>query len=120
MKDISSNPVLASLEEAWDQFESKNATHGETWKDFGKVMMAIGLRVHPESDEDDWNRLGVFVQIVHKVLRYGKTFHHGGCKNSSSDLVTYAAMLDALTKESQVNVYRVMKEEPIELLKRDE
>jgi hypothetical protein len=46
--------------------------------------------------EQDWNRLGVFVQVLSKVSRYAENFNRGGHDDSLLDMAVYAAMLREL------------------------
>lgn len=89
------------LELGAETFRSRNATYGDTYRQFGEVMSAMfpeGLSVY---DVDDWNRLGVFVMCVGKLCRYSANLIEGGHKDSAHDLMVYAAMLEELTENDR-------------------
>lgn len=88
--------VADNLRESANVFEERGKVYGEAYKVFGPVFAALfptGLTIY---GPEDANRLGVFVQILSKVVRYAGTFKDGGHDDSLVDLSTYAAMLREL------------------------
>lgn len=101
-------PVLARsakrapdfLEDGAATFRERNAIYGDTYLEFGRMCAAIfpeGIRVEP-GDVDGFNRLGVLVQAIGKIARYGANLNKGGHQDSAHDLMVYAAMLEEVTK----------------------
>lgn len=81
------------LEESAATYRERNKFYGDNYLTFGKAMAQIfptGLVI---STENDWNRIGILVQMVAKLTRYAANFHKGGHDDSLLDLATYAAML---------------------------
>ncbi len=88
------------LETGAATFRERNATYGDTYLNFGVAAAAMfpdGLHI-PAGDIDGFNRLGVFVQCVSKVMRYGPNLSRGGHSDSAHDLMVYAAMLEEVTR----------------------
>ena len=89
------------LTEAAKTYAKRNKVYGDNYKRFGNVMSAMfpnGLSV---KDPSDWNRLGIFVQMMSKATRYAAQFENGGHKDSAHDGSVYNAMLEELTDEQQ-------------------
>lgn len=83
-------------------FKERNAVYGGSFLTFGGVMSALfpdGMKISA-LDNDAFNRLGVFVQIIGKCCRYAAKFGSGGHTDSAHDLMVYAAILESLTKEN--------------------
>lgn len=77
-------------------FDERNALYGDNYKHFGTVMLGIfpdGLEL---KTADDWNRIGVFVQMMAKATRYGQMFIRGGHVDSLDDSGVYGTMLNQL------------------------
>jgi hypothetical protein len=84
------------LSEGAATYRERNAVYGDNYKQFGNVMKGLfpkGLRA---STVDEFNRLGVLVQVVSKVSRMAENFNRGGHADSTHDLMVYAAMLAEL------------------------
>lgn len=82
-------------------FRERNAIYGDTYLDFGRAAVHCfpkGLHIAP-GDVEGFNRLGVLVQCMSKVMRYCANVGSGGHADSSHDLMVYAAMLSEVTKE---------------------
>lgn len=94
-KEPASVPEM--LRAAASTYEERNKLYGDNYKNFGKVMEAMfpdGLML---AGANDWNRFGIFVQMVSKMTRYAVNLSKGGHKDSAHDLAVYAAMLEELT-----------------------
>ena len=86
------------LSQAADTYRERNQLYGNNYKRFGEVMKQLlpdGLHI---DDADDYNRLGILIQIVAKLTRYGQNFKTGHL-DSIHDIIVYAAMLEELDRE---------------------
>lgn len=98
------HPVTKALEEAAELFEDRTKDYGEAYKAFGKVMVEmipVSKRPLVLKDERDFNRMGIFVHIINKVMRYAYNFENGGHEDSLTDLSVYAQMLAQIDKEGK-------------------
>lgn len=93
--------VSDSLRQSADVFEERGRVYGEAYKRFGPVMEALFPGGFYAFGPDAFNRLGVIVQIVSKLVRYTGTMKDGGHDDSLLDLSTYAAMLRELDAEGR-------------------
>ena len=88
------------LKEKSELYISKSKEYGSTYKDFGKVAAALfpgGLKI---ITEDEWNRFGVYVMLIHKMMRISrKIFNAEISVDSIKDMQVYAAMLEELCNE---------------------
>lgn len=96
--------VPERLEKAARIYANRNETYGDTYKEFGDLMIAL----HPDGIElmtiDDYNRFGVYMQILSKIKRYSVNFKNGGHKDSLDDLAVYVMMLQELDQEVKSRV----------------
>jgi hypothetical protein len=81
---------LAKLAEI---YRSRNAVYGDTYKRFGKVMMALFPEPLTLSTEEDWNRMALFFHKADKIARYASSFTKGGHVDSLDDDAVYGMML---------------------------
>jgi len=91
--------VPEMLREAAQTYEERNALYGDNYKRFGPIMTALfpdGLTL---KGPDDFNRIGIFVQMMAKMTRYGAQWSKGGHDDSALDLSVYANMLRELDSE---------------------
>lgn len=88
------------LRKAADIYAERNAIYGDNYKHFGKVVEALfpnGVNSVPGADKaEQYNRLGVLIQIISKLTRYCAQFEKGGHADSLDDLAVYACMLQEL------------------------
>jgi len=91
--------VPEMLREGADTYEQRNALYGDNYRNFGRVMQALFPRGIECQTVDDYNRLGVLVQIVGKLGRYCEQFGNGGHDDSLLDLAVYSQMLRELDEE---------------------
>lgn len=91
--------VPEMLREGADTYEERNAVYGDNYKNFGRAMRALFPRGIECQSVDDYNRLGVIVQIVGKLGRYCEQFGEGGHDDSLLDLAVYSQMLRELDEE---------------------
>lgn len=87
------------LSEGGKTFKQRNEIYGDTYLNFGAAAAAMfpdGLKI--DSDAASFNRLGIFVQCLGKMMRYASNLEQGGHQDSAHDLMVYAAMLEETTK----------------------
>lgn len=93
------------LREGAALFEERNADHGDAYKRFGALMIAIFPRGLPAMHTaEDWSRFGVFFHIVNKTVRYAHSLGRGGHLDGARDIKVYGAMLEEITTEGKVGV----------------
>jgi hypothetical protein len=82
-------------------YEERNKIYGDNYKRFGMIMSLIleGQSLDA-TDAQQMNRLGILVQLVAKMTRYGENFERGGHDDSLDDLAVYAMMLKELDREA--------------------
>lgn len=92
-----SDMLLAAAE----TFKQRAEVYGDNYKKFGHVMLALFPpgRAPYLTNETDWNRLGLIVQIISKLTRYIENYSSGGHDDSLQDLSVYAAMLRSIDKD---------------------
>jgi len=101
--------VPEMLRNAAKIYEERNKLYGDNYKRFGEIMHSLfpnGLTLH---NVDDFNRFGVFVQVVSKITRYAENFTRGGHPDSLDDNAVYSMMLQELDYEylhRQINAER--------------
>jgi len=81
-------------------YEERNKLYGDNYKRFGEIMHSLFPTGLTLTTTDDFNRLGVFVQIVSKVTRYAENYGRGGHRDSLDDAAVYAMMLQELDAET--------------------
>lgn len=91
--------VAASLFEKAELYEKKNAEYGDSYHMHGKLMKIMFPEGVTLNSVDDFNRWGVFIQIMTKICRYVNSFETGGHDDSLDDLSVYAMMLKELDNE---------------------
>lgn len=101
--DFAAAPAVRApdhLERGAATFRERNAIYGDTYLLFGEAMRAAFPNgVHIEADDvEGMNRLGIYVQCLGKLLRYGPNLAKGGHADSAHDLMVYGAMLQEVTK----------------------
>ena len=87
------------LIDAAQTYEERNKVYGDTYKNFGGAMAAAFPNGLVVKTADDWNRIGLLVQIMGKITRYAAQFENGGHIDSAHDACVYSAMLEELTRE---------------------
>ena len=96
---ISQAFVPRTLRGAAEIYEQRNKLYGDNYKRFGIVMAAMFPNGCMLKTADDWNRMGVLIQIMSKQTRYANLFHSGGHNDSLDDNIVYTAMLKELDDE---------------------
>ena len=81
------------LKEAAETFKNKSKEYGNSYKNFGKIMMAYfpdGVKL---KTEQDFTRFSILNIMISKTDRYCKNFINGGHPDSLLDLSIYSTML---------------------------
>jgi hypothetical protein len=93
--------VVRELKAKADLFLERNKLYGDNYKRFGAVFSLVMQGQNLDtSNPSDMCRLGILVQIVGKVTRYGENFNRGGHDDSLDDIAVYALMLKELDDDS--------------------
>jgi hypothetical protein len=92
--------VPEALRACADTYEERNAIYGDSYKELGKVMLALfPAGVHLKTIAD-FNRFGCFFEMINKMQRYSNCFHNGGHQDSTHDISVYSQMLEELDREA--------------------
>lgn len=91
--------VPDSLRRCAEIYEARNLLYGDNYKRFGAIMQLLFPKGIELVSPSDFNRMGVFVQIVSKVTRYAEQFKNGGHRDSLDDAAVYAQMLAELDED---------------------
>lgn len=89
----------ALLLNAADTFKQRAEVYGDNYKKFGQVIAALNMDLQMRTVQD-WNRFGLLIQIISKLMRYTENFSKGGHDDSLNDLSVYSAMLRSLDRET--------------------
>lgn len=92
--------VPEMLREAAGIYEERNKLYGDNYKRFGAIMQLLFPNNAELAWHDEFNRFGIFVQMVSKLTRYAENFDRGGHRDSLDDLAVYAMMLRELDEEA--------------------
>jgi len=98
-KEVKTVPNM--LRQSAETYEERNKIYGNNYKNFGKVMVGLFPKGVKVETVDDWNRMGVFVQMMSKLTRYAENFTKGGHDDSLLDLSVYSSMLRELDMEAK-------------------
>ncbi len=89
------NPSPADyLRRAADVFEKKNSEYGNSFIDFGKIMMAFFPKGIELKTEEDFTRFAIINIKLAKMDRYCRNFTSGGHSDSLIDDSVYSQMLN--------------------------
>jgi len=80
-------------------YEERNKLYGDNYKRFGPIMKLLFPQGITLSSESDFNRFGIFVQVVSKITRYSENFNRGGHDDSLDDAAVYVMMLKELDQK---------------------
>lgn len=89
-------------------FAERNPIYGDNFIYFGKIMLGLFPNGILLKTEDDFIRIGMFVQIVSKVSRYAPNLASGGHADSLDDISVYCQMLqyfDNLQRSNQKEMF---------------
>jgi len=88
------------LRDAAGIYEERNKLYGDNYKRFGEIMALLFPNNAELAFSNEFNRFGIFVQMVSKLTRYAENFDRGGHRDSLDDLAVYAMMLRELDDEN--------------------
>jgi len=94
------------LEAGAKLYRERNALYGDNYLQFGNIMLTLfpdGLTI---KTQEDWNRIGIFVQKISKLTRYTNNWGKGGHPDSVHDDMVYTAMLeeiDAIYNDARID-----------------
>src|SRR5687768_14310804 len=92
--------VVRELKAKADLFLERNRLYGDNYKRFGAVFSLVMQGQNLDTaNHNDMSRLGILVQIVGKITRYGENFNRGGHDDSLDDIAVYAIMLKELDQD---------------------
>jgi hypothetical protein len=92
MRPSDSLHALANL------YEERNKLYGDCSKNFGKMFTALFPNGILITDENDANRMALFVHIITKVGRYANNWRTGHV-DSLNDIAVYTQMLQELDED---------------------
>ena len=92
--DVKTVPEM--LREAAAVYEERQKVYGYNYLQFGHVMLALFPNGIEIVTPDQWNRFGVFIQMITKITRYASQITADGHDDSLLDLSVYANMLREL------------------------
>lgn len=104
--------VPEAFEKMANMFRERNAVYGSTYKDFGKVLMALRPQGYVIETEEDANRLGILIHVADKLARYCRQFHAGGHPDSLDDLSVYAQLLQECDSEYRARAEKIAASRP--------
>jgi hypothetical protein len=99
--DIEMKKVPEMLRDAAAIYEERNKLYGDNYKRFGYIMAELFPQGLMLRGPDDFNRFGIFVQMVSKLTRYSENLARGGHADSLDDLAVYTMMLQELDNLSR-------------------
>lgn len=85
--------VPDTLREAAEIYQQRAAMYGDNYLMHGYVMQGLFPNGITLQTVDDFNRYGIFVQMVSKLSRYANMFTRGGHYDSLDDNTVYSQML---------------------------
>lgn len=89
--------VARELEAKAKLFTERHAVYGANYFRFGPIMaLILETQTIDAKSSSDMARLGVLVQLVGKITRYGENFNRGGHDDSLDDIAVYSMMLKEL------------------------
>lgn len=89
------HPVTGALHQAAQVFEDRNAVYSNAYLKVGPIMQALFPAGMKLETPEDHTRYHLLMLIVVKLTRYSASWETGH-EDSMSDVMTYAAMLQAL------------------------
>lgn len=90
------------LEEAAEVFRNKNKEYGDSYKSFGKIMMAYFPNGVELKTKQDFTRYAILNIMIAKTDRYCKNFIGGGHEDSLTDLSIYSTMLKEIDNDNNI------------------
>lgn len=93
--------VPRALADLGKLYRQRNKLYGSNYKHFGMVLHGMfpnGLTV---KGPEEFNRLALFLQLVHKLTRYARAMPKKGHVDSLDDIAVYAQMLQEYDAEQR-------------------
>jgi len=87
--------VPEALRSCAEIYEERNKLYGDNYKRFGQVMGILFPNGINLDNEMEYNRYGIFVQMISKIMRYAENWEKGH-PDSLDDLSVYSQMLNEL------------------------
>jgi hypothetical protein len=95
--------VADMLEKLGDIYRQRGALYGDNYKRTGARMLSYFPEGLTLRTKEDFNRLGLFVQMDSKMSRYAEAMRRGeGHADSLDDLSVYAQMQQEIDSEARV------------------
>lgn len=82
-----------------DIYRERNAIYGDTYRNFGKVMMGFFPKGLSLSTEEQWNKVALFFHCADKLAREAASLPDGFHEDSLSDLSVYSMMLQEYSED---------------------
>lgn len=89
------------LKSLGDIYRERNKLYGSNYKQHGHLLASMFPNGLTLKTAEDFNRFAMFIQVTHKVTRYGKSieFGQGGHLDSCDDIAVYCQMLAEYDEE---------------------
>ena len=94
--------VPEALEACANTYRERNEIYGDCYKRQGEIMELFFPEGFSPESESDWNRMGILMKVVDKLIRYTSNFSEGGHEDSMHDISVYCQMLLELDNEVEV------------------
>lgn len=91
--------VPQRLEDLAELYNERGKVYGNDYKMHGDLMRLFFPNGLTLKTVDDFNRYGVFKELVTKINRYAKAYKDGGHEDSLNDISVYAQMLQELDND---------------------
>lgn len=88
--------VPQRLEELGELYAERGKIYGDDYKRHGELMKILFPGGVILKTVEDFNRFGIFKELVTKTNRYAKSFFDGGHEDSLNDISVYSQMLQEL------------------------
>lgn len=92
--------ALDNLRRATETFAERNKQYGDSYKNFGRLCLALFPQGIGLETESDFNRFGVIFMILSKLSRYSANPDKGHL-DSAHDMGVYAFILEELDAAAQ-------------------
>ena len=93
--------VVSELNSLIETFKKKTVKYGNSYKEFGKIAVALFPNGIELNSIEDFNRFGVLNMMISKLARYAANFNEGGHYDSLHDLSVYSTMLNDLDQNKE-------------------
>lgn len=100
---MATKSVPQALTDLGELYRQRNAMYGDNYKHTGMILAGIfphGLRL---TTPEQFNRFALFIQLLHKITRYGRAMPDNGHIDSLDDISVYAQMLQEYDAETSTD-----------------